>query len=131
MDDAHILALIDTKISALRDVMDIRFCASDRALRLQAKEISRRLKILNGEHATLAAMKGTYLQIELYDRDMNRLHDEMQTAKRDADRQREVAVAAATLSRRNMLVAYGGLAVALVGWMITLAFRWWPVPGPP
>lgn len=117
-------------IATLKQHFEALRKADQRALELQARELKRRLKILNGEHATLAQMKDTYVPREVYDRDMERARENEQTsATAQAAALREAGIAA-TANRRTMVYALVGVAIALVGWAITILFHFIPEAHP-
>ena len=127
MDESDLAALSDLRIAALRELVFARLDAGDKALSLQAKELRRRLKRLNGEHRTLMEMRATYVEAVVYDRDLDRMRSEFAAAKREMDATRAAADAAAIVNRRNTLVAVGGLVSALVGWGLTLVVHFAPI----
>ena len=106
-------------ISTLRQHIKALDKANRRALKLQAKELKRRLKILNGEHQTLATMSTTYLPREVYTHDMERAQGERDAAIRAAELARQAVEQQAMTNRRGVFLAVG---IALVGWLISGAF---------
>lgn len=65
--------LFEERLRALREAMDLRFGAHDRAAAVQTMELARRLDMLNGEAARLAAMQATYLPREVYEKEQSYL----------------------------------------------------------
>jgi hypothetical protein len=100
----------------LREYFEALRAADAIALQLQASKYEDRLTKLNGEHATLAQMKDTYLPREVYERDVQQARHE-----------REAQISAMNANRRTILLTLG---VALVGWALTavgmVVTRWHP-----
>lgn len=62
MTEPTLREVLENKIQALDDRIDIRLCSMTRALELQAKEYERRLTDLNHEQARLQLDRERYLQ---------------------------------------------------------------------
>lgn len=58
--------VLQLEIDHLREVMDLKFENSEKALRLQASEYERHLSNLNNEAKQLKEMQATYLPRELW-----------------------------------------------------------------
>ena len=100
---------VDTKLEGI----GTRLQATDDARALQAVEYKRRLDDLNGEHGRLDRAQATYVRNDIYekDREENRKTILLLTDK-------------AEQARRSAVVAWTGLAVAIVGWILTGAGLW-------
>lgn len=113
-------------IITLKEHFEALRLADQIALKLQAEKYEDRLIKLNGEHATLAQMKDTYVPREVYDRDMDRARSERGVAQSAVENARVQMDIAATANRRSTVIAISGVAIALVGWVITIALRFAP-----
>lgn len=118
--------LLSQKIDALQRLVEARFAANDKALELQAIETHRRLAILNGEHATLTQMKDDFVLRVVYDKDQDRAREDSIAAKLSVEQQRQTNMQITAVNRRNTLVIAMTLAIALIGWAITLALKFLP-----
>lgn len=68
MDETQVaVAVIENEIKAVREAMDLRFTATEKALELQEKEYLRRLADLNHEAQQLKDMQVKYLPRETWD----------------------------------------------------------------
>ena len=121
-ESARVHDVLDERFRAIEQ----RFEANAAALKHQATETERRLGILNGEHATLAQMKDTYVSREVYNKDQDTMRMDRALAIDRAQRIEDLAKDQAAQNRRTLLMALCGLATALVGWAITLAFHYVP-----
>lgn len=60
------LKVIEERINALRELIEMRFTLFDKALELQAEEYARRLSDLNGEAGRLREERALFLPREVY-----------------------------------------------------------------
>lgn len=72
----------------MNKVVKEKFNSLSHALRLQAKEYSRRLKELNGEASRLKAMQEKYVPREMYDKTIDQVDERRETT---ANQLREVS----------------------------------------
>lgn len=126
MTDNDISTLIDRRVADAAALFNEKLGARDTAMALQAVEYERRLKALNGEHTTLAAMRDTYVLREVYSKDLERLYTERDQSRSAAEEARVQSAGAALAATRNTMLAAMGMIVALVGWAITLLLHFLP-----
>lgn len=67
MNDIALKEYVEAKISALRELTEVRFEQRDEALRLKSLDTERRLDHLNNETARAAERDKSYVPRELYD----------------------------------------------------------------
>jgi hypothetical protein len=116
----RIEVMIERRVREAEETAKAKFLSLEKALDLQAKEYTRRLDLLNGEHATLAQMKNDFVLRVIYDKDMDRLRLQDETARKAAEEARVRQDVAMATSRRNTLTLWVAIGLALVGWAITL-----------
>jgi hypothetical protein len=118
-----------------------KFAARDHALALQHKEYERRLEALNHEHARLHQMSATYVRLDIYEKDMERLYTERreQQAQAEAVRvatqlttesARVTQEVAATANRRSTMIGGISAMVGVLAVAVSILLRVVPVGTP-
>ena len=106
--------LLNQKIHSLEQVINTRLNAGDKALELQHKEYERRLDALNGEAERLHQMQLSYVNKEVYERDKERVQQDVKSLQswRDTQIGKHLAISAGV----SLLIA--GVVSAIIAFMI-------------
>lgn len=112
---------MEQRFSDLKEIMESKFHSVEVTRDLQATEYERRLKELNGEHDVLATMSKTYVNDDVYQVDLRGLRDEFQRIRDAADASRQKQEENSAQNRRNNMLVFITLFIALVGWAISIS----------
>lgn len=111
---------MEQRFSDLKEIMESKFHSVEVARDLQGTDYERRLKDLNSEHDVLATMSKTYVNDEVYQLDLRGLRDEFQRIRDAADTSRQKQEENSAQNRRNNMLVFITLFIALVGWAISI-----------